>query len=214
MKETKRQDAVKAPLNGGKLDFQELYHLFQPKILRYMTRLVGGHEAEDLTQELFFKVSRALNDFKGKASVSTWIYRIATNTALDRLRKPSVERSKQGATAENRSPDKDLESEAGSAACRNGENPASTESSLINKEMMECLRKYIDQLPMSQRTVVVLSVLEGMKNGEIAKILGITLETVKIRLHRGRSGLAKELEKHCGWFRDARGRMSWDGMIL
>ncbi len=57
-----------------------------------MTRLVGGHEAEDLTQEVFLKVSRALDDFKGQSSISTWIYRIATNTALDRLRKPSFAR--------------------------------------------------------------------------------------------------------------------------
>jgi len=80
--------------------------------------------------------------------------------------------------------------------------------------MKDCLRKYIDELPAGQRAVVVLSMMKEMKNREIAAILGITLETVRIRLHRGRSSLARKLKRHCGWFRDARGHISWDGMIL
>ena len=80
--------------------------------------------------------------------------------------------------------------------------------------MNRCLRKYIDKLPARQRAVVVLSFLEGLKNAEIARILGVTVPTVKIRVHRGRAQLVKELEAHCGWFRDMRNHLTWDGKIL
>ena len=195
-------------------EFQDLHHKFRPKILRYLARLVGEAEAEDLTQETFLRVSRSLKDFKGLSQVSTWIYRIATNAALDRLRSPSFLSPGRGKTQAKRSSTEGVETEAREPIGRIDEKPASAESSLIIKEMNGCVREFINQLPANQRAVVVLSVLEGMKNIEIAEILGITLETVKIRLHRGRSQLKKELEAHCGWFRDARGSITWDGKIL
>ncbi len=74
---------------SGEIEFKEVYEEFQPKILHYLSRLTGHHEAEDIAQEVFEKVSRSLKDFKGESKLSTWLYRIATNTALDRLRAPS-----------------------------------------------------------------------------------------------------------------------------
>ena len=70
-------------------EFQNIYDAFYEKIRRYLTRLVGENEAEDLTQEVFLKASRALHSFEGKSQISTWLFRIATNTALDRLRNKS-----------------------------------------------------------------------------------------------------------------------------
>ena len=72
------------------LEFEEIYTDFRPKVQRYLTRMVGEHEAEDLTQEVFIKISRALDAFRGESQLSTWVYRIATNAALDRLRASSV----------------------------------------------------------------------------------------------------------------------------
>jgi RNA polymerase sigma-70 factor (ECF subfamily) len=74
---------------SGEIHFKEIYREFHPKILHYVARLTGHYDYEDITQEVFEKVSRHLEDFKGKSRLSTWIYRIATNTALDRLRSPS-----------------------------------------------------------------------------------------------------------------------------
>ena len=68
------------------LEFPQIYTAYWPKIARYLARLVGEDEAEDLTQEVFIKVSQALPGFRGESSVSTWLYRIATNAAYDRLR--------------------------------------------------------------------------------------------------------------------------------
>ena len=63
--------------------------------------------------------------------------------------------------------------------------------------MNDCIRGYVEKLPENYRTVLVLSEWEGLRNNEIAEILGITLDTVKIRLHRGKEKLKEELETHC-----------------
>ena len=65
------------------IDFNEVYKKFQPKIFHYLSRLIGPNEAEDTVQEVFEKVNRSLDGFKGESKLSTWIYRIATNTAID-----------------------------------------------------------------------------------------------------------------------------------
>lgn len=82
-------------MDAGEPEFQNIYTTYQPKVLRHMQRMVGECEAEDLTQEVFVKVNQGLKSFRGEAQLSTWIYRIATNTALDRLRSPSYQRSVQ-----------------------------------------------------------------------------------------------------------------------
>ncbi len=71
---------------SNELEFQAIYTEFYPKIHRYLTYLVGMSESEDLTQDVFVKISKALQDFRGESQLSTWIYRIATNTARDKKR--------------------------------------------------------------------------------------------------------------------------------
>ncbi len=71
-------------------DFGRIYTEYQPRIRRYLARIVGEHDAEDLTQSVFLKLSQALQKFRGESSLSTWIYRIATNTAADWVRTPAV----------------------------------------------------------------------------------------------------------------------------
>jgi len=146
--------------------------------------------------------------FRGESQLSTWIYRIATNAALDRLRSPSFRQTVQKRVAndsialgEIEPSDKDVWT---------GEKTPSLETSLIRKEMNECIRNFVENLPTDYRTVVVLSELEGLKNNEIAKILGVSLDTVKIRLHRARAKLKKELETHCSFYRDERNELACD----
>jgi len=74
-------------------DFNAIHASYLPRISRYLARLVGQSEAEDLTQEVFVRVSRGLPDFRGDAKLSTWIYRIATNVATDHLRSRSSKES-------------------------------------------------------------------------------------------------------------------------
>ena len=68
------------------MEFQQVYETYQARILRYLIRLVGAEEAEDLTQEVFVKVHQRLKTFRGDAQLSTWLYRIATNAAIDKTR--------------------------------------------------------------------------------------------------------------------------------
>src|SRR5512133_1854646 len=70
-------------------DFRTLYEDFAPRIRRYLSRLVGDGDAEDLTQEVFARAHRAMATRRGDSLVSTWLYRIATNAAIDRLRAAS-----------------------------------------------------------------------------------------------------------------------------
>jgi len=182
-------------MNTSVLGFQEVYEDFQPKILRYLARLVGEAEAEDLTQETFVKVHQGLENFRGESQLSTWIYRIATNTALDRLRSPSFQRVAQSSLSENL----DETRIADKVICTEEKKPL-MEQQLIREEMNECIRGYIEKLPENFRTALVLSEWEGLKNHEIAEILDVSLDTVKIRLHRAKSKLKEELEIHCEFY--------------
>jgi RNA polymerase sigma-70 factor (ECF subfamily) len=170
------------------LDFNEVYEEFQPKILHYVARMTGIDEAEDITQEIFQKISFALKDFEGKSKLSTWIYRIATNTALDRLRSASFKNSSEQDTFEDSVEDRNVWA---------GRSKTPLDQKLIRKEMSECVWEYIEKLPSDYRTVIVLSQFEGFKNREIADILQISLDAVKIRLHRARASLKNLLDDAC-----------------
>lgn len=84
--------------DDAQLDFQNVYGQFHPRIQRYLRRLLGPNDGEDVTQEVFAKVSQALPQFRGDSSLSTWIYRIATNTAYDKLRSPSCQRADEASS--------------------------------------------------------------------------------------------------------------------
>jgi RNA polymerase sigma-70 factor (ECF subfamily) len=185
------------------MDFNEIYEEFQPKILNYLSRLLGDQVAEDTVQEVFAKVSRGLDSFKGQSKLSTWVYRIATNTAIDTLRSPAY-RHASGQTS--------LEGCAAveSNTSRLGQTDRPIDQKVIRKEMSECVQEYVDRLAPAHRTVLVLSELEGFKNREIADILQISLENVKVRLHRARDRLKKELDDGCIFYHNDEGTLACD----
>ncbi len=193
---------------GTDLDFQSIYKTFHPKIVRYRAHMVGWHDAEDVTQEVFVKVNQGLSSFKGESQVSTWIYRIATNSALDKLRSPSFRQTGRQSLSEDLIGESEIEIVDKNAWT--GENAPSIETSAVRKEMNQCIRGVVGKLPESYRTVVVLSELEGFRDDEIAEILGVSLNTAKIRLHRARARLKKDLEAHCNFYRDDRNEFACD----
>jgi RNA polymerase sigma-70 factor, ECF subfamily len=184
-------------------DFRIIHDEFRPRILRYLTRLVGEGEAEDLTQEVFVKIDRGLKSFRGESQVSTWVYRIATNAALDRLRGPHA-RERQGKQASVPPVE-----EAGEEILTDDQK-APAEQKIIRKEMNGCIREIVDTLPANYRSVIVLSEMEGLKDAQIAEVLGIRLQTAKMRLHRGRVLLKKELSTACVFYRDERNELACD----
>ena len=191
-------------MNESTPDFQQIYTTFQPKILGYLRRLAGPEEAEDLCQETFLKVEQGLSDFRGEAQLSTLIYRIARHTYHDRLRSRTFKQQQC-----EQSSDLDVDSfEDRTPACH--EPKPQLEQQIIRAEMNSCIRGYIDQLPEIYREVLLLSESEGFKNREIAEILQISLENIKIRLHRARARLKESLQDHCDFYLDERSEIACD----
>ncbi len=187
--------------------FQEIHDTYRPRILRYLARLAGQAEAEDLTQDVLIKVSIGLRQFRGDSGLATWIYRIATNTALDKLRgsRARMTQSAECGMAETEG-GPDPEQEGGSVEA----SAPSVEAGVIRGEMSQCVREFVDRLPENYRTVIVLSELEGFSNAEIADIMGASLDTVKIRLHRAREKLRQDLSTGCSFHRDERNEFACD----
>lgn len=187
----------------SEVDFAKIYEEFYEKVTRYVTRIVGQNDGEDVAQEVFEKINDGIETFRGESNLSTWIYRIATNTALDKLRTKAFKHfSEHGSVTEAIDVEDDDEGmfHFGGLA----------EQNLIRREMSECVREYIDNLPPDYRTVLILSEMEGLKNQEIADILQISLDTVKIRLHRARAKLKRELETGCTFYHNDQGFLACD----
>jgi len=184
------------------LEFNNVYTEFHEKVMRYVERIVGKNDAEDLTQEVFLKINKGLQEFQGRSSLSTWVYRIATNAALDKMKSRSSREARETVTL-------------GETGCTQ-ETPCleaeslSAEREAIRNEMNECIREFVDRLPTDYRVVILLSEMKELKNQEIADVLGISLDAVKIRLHRARARLKAEFEAGCDFYHDEHGNMACD----
>jgi RNA polymerase sigma-70 factor (ECF subfamily) len=177
-------------VNYSQLDFEKIYDDYQPKILRYLSRLIDDSEAEDLTQEVFVKVSRALETFRGESQLSTWLYRIATNAAIDKMRSAAFRQDAQAGPLDDSSETQDKE-------LWTGDGTPSLEQILLQKERYRCFASFVKDLPVNYRLIVMLSEIEELTCYEIADVLGLSQDVVKIRLHRGRARLFQELKAHC-----------------
>ncbi len=148
-------------------------------------------EAEDVVQEAYVRAFRALGGFRGDASLSTWLARIARNEALGRLRR--------------RRPTADLEAieaaQRGQGASilmfptASGGNP---ESAAARREIRRLLEEAIDELPDVFRPVLVARDVDGLSVEETAEVLGVRPETVRTRLHRARRLLRAALDERLG----------------
>jgi len=179
-----------------KLEFRDIYKEFYQRIHLYLERMVGKIEAEDLAQEVFIKVDKGLKDFKGESRLSTWVYRIATNAALDKIKSRAYRESRNKISLNTTC--KETESE--DAGILVAEESLSAEREAVRNEMNECIREFVDKLPGNYRTVIILSELKDLQNQQIADILGISLDAVKIRLHRARERLKAEFEAGCEFY--------------
>ena len=136
-------------------------------------------EAEDATQDAFIAAYKAWDKFRGDAVVSTWLYRIATNVCLMRIRKMK------------RAP---VLSDTGYEDMQVPDWAENPERWTLNQELKNTLADGIHQLPPDLRAAVVIRDVEGLENDEAAEALGISVSALKARLHRGRVILRKYLE--------------------
>jgi RNA polymerase sigma-70 factor (ECF subfamily) len=167
-------------------------------ISRYILGIVRDPAAaEDLTQETLLRAHQKLTTLDDPARVVPWLYRIATNLARDRFRSSSY-----------RNPPGSLESDPD--AGQSGEEALAAAAPRLDKvmeqkEMSTCVQDYLMALSDSYRAVILLHDAEGLTNPEIAEMLGDSLATVKIRLHRARAKLREALSRACSFSTDQRG---------
>jgi RNA polymerase sigma-70 factor (ECF subfamily) len=161
----------------------EIYDQYYRRVRKFILHTVRNEwVADDLVQETFIKINNNLESVRDAARLQAWIFKIAHNICRDYFRQ-------QGKTA-----NLGLEEISGEPA------PAKVPTSqkeLEQGQMRKCVFGLVNFLPESLRSVIILSDISEFSQREIAEILGISVENVKIRLHRARKKLKALLEKHC-----------------
>lgn len=181
------------PITPNEPDTAEMIYQYQDRIYRYVLTLVRDPaEAEDLTQDTLLRAYRNYASLRDTASLTSWLYRIATHVCFDRLRQ--------------RARHAPLQSEVDLDTLDVPEAEAPSLLQLVEqREMSACVQRYLDDLSDAYRAVILLYDLHGMTGPEIATALRVSLPTVKIRLHRARRKLRAELEAGCEFSYDERG---------
>ena len=176
---------------GEEAAFEQVVRLYGGRLLAVARRIVGTEEdARDAVQDAFLNAFRSLDRFEGNAKLSTWLHRIVVNAALMKLR------------TRKRKPEQSIETMLPSflddghheERFRSWDEPVDT--LMERAETRELVRKQIDALPEGYRTVLVLRDIEGLDTEETAKVLGLSVNATKIRLHRARQALRSLLAPH------------------
>ena len=177
---------VTRAVRGDKNAFSEIVLNHEKMVYNTALKLLANtDDAECVLQETFLKVFQSLPEFRGESSLSTWIYRIATNYALMRLRN-----KKKGVTGLEEA-EKHISKNALAAFNRSiGNNPL---QAVVNSELKQTMEIAIAELPPKYRSVFVLKDVEGFSLKEIAGMLEISLAAVKSNLHRARLFLRDRL---------------------
>lgn len=177
-------ELMKRAKKGDETAFSELVRETEASVYRYLYAAVKNREdALDLSQETYLKLWRTLGSYRGDCAPTTWILRIAKNTAIDHIRKtsktgdplPLAHSGKDGEEISADLPDTDVDA-----------NPT---EALLRKQTREAVRKAILSLPEEQRDVIVLREFQNLSYEEIAARLSLEIGTVKSRLSRARHAI-------------------------
>jgi RNA polymerase sigma-70 factor (ECF subfamily) len=158
---------------GDARAFEELYRAHLPRVHSLVRRMTAGRDADEITQDVFVRLWQKIGSFRGDASFSTWLHRLAVNVVIERFRTDQARR----------------------ARIHGGENifellPAPTQTRDLGMDFEAALEK----LPDGAREIFVLHDVEGYKHHEIATLLEISAGTSKAQLHRARMMLRKHLK--------------------
>lgn len=166
-------------LQGETEAFDELASRYQEKLYRLAYKMLSNHDdALDAVQEVNIRLLNSLQNFLSTARFSTWLYRLASNTIIDFHRRRKSRGLHLSIPIEIQSP---VEQSDPDHRCE-----------VHAREHL--LTQVLQQLPESQRMILVLRDREGMSNQEVADIMGVEIGTLKSRLHRARTALRKQLE--------------------
>jgi RNA polymerase sigma-70 factor (ECF subfamily) len=156
-----------------------------------MSMIRDTAEAEDLTQETFLRAYRHRDSLRNEGAQTAWLYRIATHVCLDRLRQYA-----------RRAP-KETETDFDELDVAEPDTP-SLQQIIERDEMSECVQAYLNHLSDSYRAAILLHDMHDLAAPEIAQLLGVSVDTVKIRLHRARNKLRIALQTGCDFSHDER----------
>jgi RNA polymerase sigma-70 factor, ECF subfamily len=181
-------EVIRRVLDGEKDMYRELVERYQTMVFRTCMGFIHDKDdADDLTQVVFIQAYLSLSGFKGNSSFSTWIYRIAVNVSLNKVRKTSrnfVLQRLDSLFGRKNSGEILL-------VIPDTENP---ESILIRNEYHEWLQRILDSLPENQRTAIVLSKYDDLSQIEIAKIMKTTEGAVESLIQRAKANLRKKID--------------------
>jgi RNA polymerase sigma-70 factor (ECF subfamily) len=178
------EELLTAARQGDAAALETLLVRYQPHIYRFGLRMCGNEEdAGDVAQESLISMVRSLRDFRGESSVSSWLYTIARRFCIKKRR-----RSKFAPVRED-----SLDALETTAAERVADPSPNPEQTTTNRELATALTRAIDALDPSQREVLVLRDVEGLSAPEVARVLDISIDAVKSRLHRARLAVRQEL---------------------
>ena len=179
-------DLVKRALAGREDGFEELVRRYQRPIVAYIYRMIGDYDgALDLTQEVFIKVYGSLNRYSREYKFSTWIYRIAHNSAIDHLRRyhaMRAEKFKWEAEGDDAPYEKPIPSGA-----------LSPEQESERAERRAEIEDVVRALPPAYRELIILRHGNDLSYEEIAEVTGLPLGTVKNRIFRAREAMRLSL---------------------
>ncbi|MFN4032429.1 MAG: sigma-70 family RNA polymerase sigma factor [Fimbriimonadales bacterium] len=171
--------------------FEQIMNLYADRLYNYILRMVGSPtDAEDLLQEAFLRAYQGLPNFDRRASLSTWLYRIATNLCIDHQRK----RARRVQTV-SYSAWEDEEGEGGTWEFPDLQTPNPMEAAL-NRELQQVVEHAIEALSPKLKTVLLLYDVEELSYEEIARVLNIPIGTVKSRLNHARGQIQKHVEAY------------------
>lgn len=173
--------------------FNEIVLRYKSKVYNYIFRMVHSSlDAEDLTQETFLRAYSSIRSFQSRASLNTWLFRIATNQCIDFSRK---NKRMQGMTT---SLSHDSDSDDDESDRDIPDVAYDPQRLLMNKELGTRLNEALMELPIKLRTVVLMYDIEGLPYDEIATVIGCPLGTVKSRLFNARCALREKLTPYLG----------------
>ncbi len=173
--------------------FEEMVRLYQHKVFNLVYRMIGNaEEAEDVAQEVFVTVFKAIDTFRGEAKFSTWLYRIAANHCKNRM-KYLGRRSYKSTGELDEAAEAELQHAQPSAMRPHVDGP---DAVLEGLQLERLVQDGIAALDEEHRALIVLRDVEDLSYEEIASITGLELGTVKSRLHRARLALKEHMARH------------------
>lgn len=179
------QQLISALKQRDPMAFTQVFERYAPKIYRMAAQLLGDdQEADGVVQNAFLALIEKIDGFEGRASIGTWLYRVAYNEVLMRLRRarPQI--------------DLDTFEEADIMPACLVDWEHLPESVLTNHEAAQMMAQAIAQLSPTLQTIFILRDVEGLSTSEVAQIMNISESAVKVRLHRARLALRERLAQY------------------